>query len=243
MNPSIKRLSPVLLLVLILVGGGIIVGALIFADDRGEILERFADKRDLTQPMEVKGDWLGISLVDLTSISARRAGIPSGLKGVMVTEISETAGWRARASGLLPRDVITAVNRTNVSSINDLFDTVRKVNVTEAISLDVNRYGQVGTLGMAGLTAPPATFVPPGAGAGQQAMFPPQAQAALPMQAVAPVQAQLPVAGINAQPVAQPVSNVGPRWICRRHGLAWLQQAVQPGYRCPYCNEPLRMAP
>ena len=243
-NQSIKRVSPVLLLILVLVGGGVIVGALIFGDDRGE---RIADRIvDLTQPMEVKGDWLGISLVDLTSGSARRAALPAGVKGVMVTEISESAGWRARAAGLMPRDVVTGVNKTKVSTINDLFDVVRKVNVSEPIALDVNRFGQMGTLTLAGLTAPPAaTFVAPGAMAQQQAMMPGQGlPQAAPMQAMAPAaMAPLPVAGINAQPVAQPMQVAGPRWICRRHGLAWPQQSVQPGFRCPYCNEALTMTP
>jgi hypothetical protein len=196
--------------------------------------------------MEVKGEWLGINLVDLTSGSARRAGLPTGIKGVMVTEISESAGWRARAAGLMPRDVVTGVNRTKVSSINDLFDLVRKVNVSEPIALDVNRFGQVGALTMAGLTAPPAaTFVAPGAMA-QQAMPAQGFAQAAPMQAAAPAAMApmpLPVAGINAQAVAQPMQVAGPRWICRRHGLAWPQQAVQPGFRCPYCNESLTMTP
>jgi hypothetical protein len=242
-NQSIKRVSPVLLLILILVGGGIIVGALIFGDERGE---RIADRiTDLTQPMEVKGDWLGISLVDLTSGSARKAGLPTNLKGVMVTDISESAGWRARAAGLMSRDVITGINRTKVSSINDLYDLVRKVNVSEPIALDVNRFGQVGTLTLAGLTAPGATFVAPGAMAAQGMPAQGLGQAPMqPMQAMAPAaMAPLPVAGINAQPVAQPVQYAGPRWICRRHGLAWPQQVVQPGFRCPYCNEPLTMTP
>ena len=227
-----KRLSPVLLVVLILVGGGIVAGALIFADDRGETLDRFTSaKRDLSQAMEVKGDWLGMSLVDLTSPSARRAGIPAGLKGVMVSDISESTGWRARAAGVMPRDVLLTVNRTKISDINDLYDLTRKLNVTEAVFLDVNRFGQVATVVLPSLTAPAAAVAPGAAGFNQPAMMAP---AAAPM---------LPAAAVNAQPVAQPGQYFGPRWLCRRHGLAWPQQAVQPGFRCPYCNEPLRSVP
>jgi hypothetical protein len=229
-----KRLSPVLLAILILVGGGIIIGALVFADDRKEIFDRFTDKRDLSQPMEVKGDWLGMSLVDLTSPSARRAGLTPGLKGVMVSDISESAGWRARAAGIMPRDVVMTVNRTKISDINDLYDLTRKVNVTDAVFLDVNRYGQVATVVLPSVAAPSVPVSPVAAGFNQPAMMAP---------AAVPVQMQFPAAAVNAQPVAQPGQFAGPRWLCRRHGLAWPQQAVQPGFRCPYCNEPLRSVP
>jgi hypothetical protein len=239
--PSLaKRLSPALLVILILVGGGIVIGALVFADDRKEVFDRFTDKRDLTQAMEVKGDWLGMSLVDLTSPSARRAGIATGLRGVMVSDISESAGWRARAAGVMPRDVVMTVNRTKISDINDLYDLTRKLNVMDAVFLDVNRFGQVATVVLPSIAAP---AVPPvAAGFNQQAMAAPQQGMMAP--AAAPVQMQqLPNAAFNAQPVAQPAQYAGPRWLCRRHGLAWPQQAVQPGFRCPYCNEPLRSVP
>jgi hypothetical protein len=241
MPSRIKRLSPALLLILILVGGGIVVGALVFGDDRKEMFDRFTEKRDLSQPMEVKGDWLGMSLVDLTSPSARRAGLTPGLKGVMVSDISETAGWRARAAGVIPRDVVLTVNRTKISDINDLYDLTRKINVTDAVFLDVNRYGQVATVVLPSVTVPPVPVPPVAAGFNQPAMAGPQPAMMAP--AAAPVQMQLPAAAFNAQPVAQPAQFAGPRWLCRRHGLAWPQQAVQPGFRCPYCNEPLRSVP
>jgi hypothetical protein len=134
----------------------------------------------------------------------------------------------------MPRDVVLTVNRTKISDINDLYDLTRKINVTDAVFLDVNRYGQVATVVLQSVTAPPVPVAPVAAGFNQPAMMAP---------AAAPVQMQLPAAAFNAQPVAQPGQFAGPRWLCRRHGLAWPQQAVQPGFRCPYCNEPLRSVP
>jgi hypothetical protein len=289
MNNLLKRIGPALLIILVLLGGGIIVGALVFGDDRGEFFDRFTEKRATVQPMEVRGDWLGMSLADLSSPTAqRRAAFPPSLKGVMVTEISESLGWRPRQAGVMNGDVISAVNKQKVGDINEFYDVTRKVDIADAIYLDVNRWAQVVTLVIPAINRPVAA--PMGAGMPQQQMmgqaqpqvFVPQGAqmqqmqmqgAPMQMQAMAPQpapvqqqqgQLQAPwgipaqqqaawlnpaAAGLGMQPAAwtnpqaqQPQPQGQPLWVCRRHGLAWQQQAVQPGFRCPLCNDPLRIA-
>jgi hypothetical protein len=266
MNDVLKRVSPAILVVVILMGAGIIVGALIFGDDGPDLADRLADKRQVLQPMELRGDWLGMSLVDLNAASARRANIPPSVKGVMVVEISETVGWRARQAGIMPRDVITGIGKSKIADINDFYDVTRKVDVAEAVFIDVSRWGQPMTLVIPAAYRPMPQAGQPQVmmnGMGQQQLAMPQVaqQQMLPQgqaqawpqqqmpqqqaQVVAqqqgwPQQAMMPAAmNGQQQAAAQPQ---GPLWVCPRHGLGWHQNVVQPGFRCPLCNGALRIA-
>jgi hypothetical protein len=234
MNESIKRVSPAILVVAVLVGVGVIIGALIFADDGPEFWDRSDSKttaQAVTQPMELRGDWLGMSLVDLTSPSARRANIPAGTKGVMVAEISETMGWRARQAGLMPRDVISSINKQNIRDINDLYDVTRKVNVADAIFLSASRWGQPMMVVLPALYAPAASPMAPGAPgqpmmAGQPGM---QQPGMMPQQAWPQQQAGIQQGWQQPQPM-MPQQVAMPQqqgWQQPQQNVAWQQQPMQ----------------
>lgn len=238
MNKSLRTLSAASLVIAIFVGVGIVVGALIFADDAPDVLDRFTEKGNVFQPMELKGEWLGMSLVDLTSATARRANIPQSVKGVVVDEISDMRGWRPRQAGVAPRDVLTSINGQRLRDIHEFYDMSLKVDVTDAITLDVNRWGQPMTLVI------PAVYTPAAAAQSMAANGMPAqpavvgaGQAAMPQPPL--VRADL---GANAQGAATVQQQGGPLWVCPRHGLGWQQSLVQPGFRCPLCSGQLRLA-
>lgn len=229
-----KTLSSGLSAFLLMVVMMIPMGAMVFTDDEEESLNSFTDKKQTeTNPMELRGDWLGISLVDLSSATALRRNIPTSQKGVLAAELSEARGLRAQQAGIMPGDVITGINRTNVRNISDVFEATRKINVVEAIFVNVVRWGQPLTLVL------PAIYQP-------IAMTPQvQAEAVVP-QAMAPFNAQAvtpQAAAVNAQGVAQAQTANGPLWVCPRHGVGWYQKYVEPNFRCPICNGQLTQVP
>ncbi|MCP4678531.1 MAG: PDZ domain-containing protein [Deltaproteobacteria bacterium] len=222
--PLLKLISPGGAIVFFVVIICLALVALFFTDDREEVLGdvRLRGPR-ATQPMELRGNWLGIKLASLNSPTARRFGIPTNAHGVMVVEISERAGLRARQAGVLSGDVITAVDKNNVRDIADLYEVSRKLDVAAAILLDVQRWGQDMTLVLPAAYAmmPPATT-------------PPSAAAAPPAQMAAPG----PRPGAP-QPAAWMPGRAGGQFYCPTDKLIYSQAAVQPRYRCLRCNSPL----
>ncbi len=69
-----------------------------------------------------EGGW-GFEVSELTPLLARRAGIPPGVRGVMVTGVTE--GGSAAAAGVAEGDVIREVNRRAVTSVAQLQAAVR----------------------------------------------------------------------------------------------------------------------
>jgi len=246
MKELLKTLSSGLSVFLVLVLMVIALGAMLFTDDGDDILDSFFDKKQaVTNPMELRGDWLGMSLVDLNATTALRRNIPPSQKGVLVAELSETRGLRAQQAGIMPGDVITGINNINVRNISDVFEATRKINVVEGIFVNVVRWGQLMTLVLPAIYQP--LVMTPQVQAG---MVAPQAvapiAAAAPFPAAAPFNAQavMPQAApLNAQGVAQVQTANGPLWICPRHGLGWYQRYVEPNFRCPICNGPLTQVP
>jgi len=70
-----------------------------------------------TQEAEETGGGFGITLGPLGADAARRLQVPSGTRGVLVTDVDAT-GAAARA-GVRPGDVILQVNRRPVESVSD----------------------------------------------------------------------------------------------------------------------------
>jgi serine protease Do len=85
---------------------------------------------------EVEG--LGMEIVELTPVLATAAGVPNGVKGLVVVE--STA--QAAIAGLVVNDLIVAVNGQRVVTINDFVKVMNKASLTNGISLDVYRQGQ-----------------------------------------------------------------------------------------------------
>ena len=226
----LKKLTVGAAVILVILVAGMAVGAMFYDDEGEEFFERVG--RRMTQPMELRGRWLGMRVTAVNSRTAQKWGVPPSLDGVVVVEISETNGWRAQRAGVAPGDVIIAVDENKVRDLADLFEVSQRMDVSQAVLLDVLRWGQ------------PMTLVLPSAIAGPMPIVPNVAQAP-PMMAQPMAQPMPQPMAPPAQPVAwqQPGRGVGmgrgAQMICPADGTVWAQSAVHPHYRCPRCNGPL----
>jgi len=82
-------------------------------------------------------DW-GVSLSPLTPLLRNSFNVPSGMDGIMI--LSVEPGGAADAAGLVPGDVITGVDRTDISDIDDFFYTILSDKNTTAL-LDIYSQG------------------------------------------------------------------------------------------------------
>jgi len=200
--------------------------AMFFTGKGEDVFEREGHK--ITQTMELRGNWLGMKLTSLDSPTARRLGVPPSVrKGVMVVELQEARdGWRPRQAGVLPGDVIVAVDGKKVRDLADLYDASRNLDVGSAVLLDIRRWGQPMTLVLPAVYAAPPVAGPPEAWQGVQ---PP------------PATAQGANAGAAQLAAWAPGSQCYqcPHFYCRVHNQVFPQGAVHPNYRCPIGNCPL----
>jgi len=84
-------------------------------------------------------DW-GVSLSDISSAMRNSLNIPADIGGIAI--LSVTPGGAADKAGLQPTDVITGIDRTPVSSMDEFFRALSSDNDSIAL-LDVYRRGSV----------------------------------------------------------------------------------------------------
>src|SRR5262249_6775046 len=71
----------------------------------------------LSQPMDLRGQWLGMRLAPTSSQSAADLGVPPEVKGVVVSDVQ--ANSRALQAGLTAGDVVARVDGNTITSILD----------------------------------------------------------------------------------------------------------------------------
>lgn len=196
-------------------------GAMFFTDDKADMIANRIHQA--IEPMEIHGNWLGMKLTALNSHNADRLGVPSSLRGVVVGEVDERNGWRARQAGVQEDDIIVGVNGKDVRDMADMYDVSRKLDVGSPVLLNILRWGQPMTL-----VLPAQYAVPPDGG-------PPQARRGDPTPRREPWR-ENPDA---VQPGTLVHGYQGPLFHCPQHNKMWPQNAVHPNYRCPIGNGPL----
>ena len=103
----------------------------------GELpVDQKADRRGT--PGEPEGILEGVDVEPLTPEIARQLGVPSNVKGLIVSDVEPSS--KAAAAGLRRGDVITEVNRKPVANISDLANGVRQ-SAGQTVLLLVQRGG------------------------------------------------------------------------------------------------------
>lgn len=97
---------------------------------------------DITQPMELRGRWLGMQLTGVDSATARQLGIPPSVKGVVVADLAHDPGSRGVRAGIHPGDVVTRVDGKAVTSLKDLYSLTTDLNVARPLIVNILRRGQ-----------------------------------------------------------------------------------------------------
>lgn len=86
----------------------------------------------------------GVEVAALSPALAEELGLDPFLKGVLATRMTRTSpGWRL---GVRPGDLISAVNTTKVSSIDELEAVLRREDGKGEWSAEITRNGQKGTV-------------------------------------------------------------------------------------------------
>ena len=99
---------------------------------------RQARSSDTGQP-EADSTALGISVAPLTAETAARAGLPNNARGLIVQEVNPDS--RAASAGIRPGDVISEVNQTAVTTIDELRGALES-SADRPVLLLVTREGQ-----------------------------------------------------------------------------------------------------
>ena len=193
--------------------GGAVAGALVFADDRKDAAA-VALGAVTPDPMELNGRWRGIELAGVTSPAAREAGAPPVTEGAVITARPEGNPTLQRA-GLMRGDVVTGLDGNDVLDLADLFDATRDIDPTRPVAIDIVRQGQPLTL-----------VLPPAVGA----------------QGPPPAVAGGPPGGFPGGPNMEPPEAEGMRFFCPRDGTTWMSAQVSPEFRCLRCGGPLTRA-
>jgi S1-C subfamily serine protease len=108
-----------------------------------------------TEPMELRGHWLGMRLTGADSTSARQLGIPPTVKGVVVAELAQGIDSRALQAGLIPGDVMIRIDGREVTNLSELYTLSTKFDIARPLMLDILRRGQP-----LSLLVPPPVGVP-----------------------------------------------------------------------------------
>jgi hypothetical protein len=96
----------------------------------------------VSEPMELRGRWLGLRLAPADSPSAAELGVPPTVLGVVVVEVADRADSRARQAGVHPGDVIIGVEGDAAGNLADLYALSAELDVARPLTLDVMRRGQ-----------------------------------------------------------------------------------------------------
>jgi membrane-associated protease RseP (regulator of RpoE activity) len=93
-----------------------------------------------SQPIDLRGDWLGMRLASTGSQSAAELGIPPEVNGVVVANVQPNS--RALSAGLSAGDVVARINGTSVANLIDLYKLSTKLDVARPLQVDFLRAGK-----------------------------------------------------------------------------------------------------
>ena len=92
----------------------------------------------VTEKIWQEGHWIGLEVGPLTPALAQANGIPQGIKGVLVDEVTLLAA----ASGIIAGDVITAINDKATGDLYAFKEATRPIAMSNRAVVTVYRGGQ-----------------------------------------------------------------------------------------------------
>jgi len=95
---------------------------------------------DIIEYGDVQRGYLGVVIAEMDGELADELGV-SSTDGVFVQDVSEDGS--AILAGVLPKDIIVAVNGKDINSVPDLQATVGSAKVGETLDLTLNRKGKI----------------------------------------------------------------------------------------------------
>jgi S1-C subfamily serine protease len=113
----------------------------------------------LSQPMDLRGQWLGMRLASTSSQSAAELGVPPEVKGVVVADVQPSS--RALVAGLAAGDVVARIDGTTVAGLVDMYSLSTRLDVARPLQVDFLRAGRPMTV----IVPPPTGTMTPNAGA------------------------------------------------------------------------------
>ncbi len=102
------------------------------------LMKRIAD--DIVENGSYRRPLLGVNIYELDSEEATKIGVNIS-QGIVVDNVMD--GSSAQYAGILPKDVITAVDGRPVKNVPELQEIVGRAKVGDVLNLTVNRQGKV----------------------------------------------------------------------------------------------------
>jgi Do/DeqQ family serine protease len=93
-----------------------------------------------SEPQAAAAEWEGLKVATVSRTLARRFGVPEGIKGCVVVDVSQ--GSAADEMGVQPGDIILVVNKVSTPTTKEFKAAVDKVKLAEGVVIDVNRQGR-----------------------------------------------------------------------------------------------------
>jgi serine protease Do len=106
-----------------------------FAIPMDDVLEELQELRDFGY---IKSAYLGVMVQNMDTSVAAVYGLPVGAYVVGVEE-----GYCAQKAGIQEKDIITAVNDTPITTINDLTRVLREYEPGDRVTITIYRAGQL----------------------------------------------------------------------------------------------------
>ena len=117
----------------------VLVVIALFSDDHySNSTELETTMRKIENGQVVNSDWFSVEVSQLDRRTAREYNIPSGTKGVVITEIDGAGDVRMK---LRKGDVISGINGERIKSVRDFRTASRNFDPEAGVFLDINRNG------------------------------------------------------------------------------------------------------
>lgn len=102
--------------------------------------EKKEEKESQQQERGEKFEWLGATVRELSASLRAQLGLGESESGVVIFEVKPNS--KAEEIGLMPKDLIRALNQEKVTDLKSFKEIIKKIKLQEGIVLDILRKGE-----------------------------------------------------------------------------------------------------